>query len=195
MNRFFTVGGFIGTLAFALFVGVAATYLFLGGGGKREEISVTIDEIKQVAKLATIDFHGTVTERVIEGHKWYEWKSAELFVEIHGTVEGLINLQKISMQASADKRSVTITIPPEAVEVSEPNIDATNGLKVTTLRDPNLFHKLTDKQRDEAVRHGLDQLKKKAIDSGIKARTLEEAKTAITHFLAPSGVSAKFITN
>lgn len=182
----------LGALVIGVLLGVLGTLTFTSKAGSTEETIVTIDSIREVAKLATIDYHGSISERVTRGHEWYEWKNAELFVEIHGTVEGLIDLEKITMQSSGEPKSVVIAIPPDAVEIRGPVVDSDQGIKVTTLHDPNVFHKLTDAQRDAAVNHGLAQLKQKAIDSGIKAKTLEEAKQVIRQFLAAAGAEVVF---
>ena len=116
-----------------------------------------------------------------------------MLVEIQGTVEGQIDLEMISMERSGAKdRAVTITIPEDAIVIQDPMVDPKLGIKATTLHDPNVFHHLTDTQRNTALNHGVEHLKQKAVDAGIKAKTLDEAKHVIRLFLARSGVEVTF---
>ena len=88
MNRSVLTLVVIAMIAVALLAGLVGSRLSRSEEKTIEEVVVNIDMIKEVAKLATIDYHSSVTEHVKMGHKWYEWKNAELLVEIHGVVEG-----------------------------------------------------------------------------------------------------------
>lgn len=179
----------------AFLAGVALTVLGhqLLQNKSRENAIVTIEQIKDVAKLATIDYIGYVREPYEAPREWYEWKTAKLFVEINGTVEGLVDLDKITMERSGEKKDVvTIKIPQDAIVIQGPIIDREKGIKITTVSDPNIFHKLTDTQRSDTLNQATARLKQTAIESGIKEKTLAQAKQVITQFLAKSGVEVKF---
>ena len=177
----------------AVLVGFFVSRYLHGGDGKTEVI-VNIDKIKEIAELATVEFYSTVTEHVHEKHAWYEWKSAELLVIVHGSLKGLLDLDKIEMKKSNDNRAVTITIPPDAIIVTDPII-APDGIKLITIRNPNVFHPITDAQRNQAEEKALKDLRDKVLAAGIKEKTLEEAKKVLTNFLASSGIDVKFITD
>ena len=68
MDHQTTVLGALGTFVVGVVLGVFGTLLFTGKDGAAEEASVTIDQIKEIARLATIDYHGSVTEHVTERH-------------------------------------------------------------------------------------------------------------------------------
>jgi len=174
----------------AVLVGFFVSRYLHRGSGTREDVIVDIDKIKEIAQIATIEYHSTVHEHVTSEHAWYEWKNAELLVIVHGTLMGLIDLEKISMKESGDK-AVTITIPRDAVVIKGPIIGP-NDIEVITIANPNVFHKINDAQRKQARDLAITHLIKKVMDAGIEQATLEEAQKVIRHFLDHVGFDVQF---
>lgn len=166
----------------SVLVGFFVNKIVIGGKDKTDVI-VNIDTIKEIAQLATIEYHMTIYEHVTEEHKWYEWKDAEILVILHGVVRGLIDLEKIDMNKSDDNRIITIKIPKDALRITNPEFGP-DDIKVTTISNPNIFHKISDNDRNMAVKKGINDFKNKAIESGIEEKTLDEAKKVISEFLA-----------
>ena len=187
-NAVFVVIVIVAAVLLGLFVG-----RFLTGGSDKTEVFVNIDRIRAIAELATVEMHSTVIEHVHEKHAWYEWKSAELLVIVSGSIRGGLDLDKIEMKKSGDNKRVTITIPSDAITVTNPIIDPKDGIELITISNPNIFHPITDAQRNQAQKKCLADLKSKVIDAGIKEKTLEEAKKVLTNFLAILEVEVEFI--
>ena len=155
--------------------------------GKNEE-SAIVDGIERIGKLVTVEYHMSAHVLKTKGKAWYEWKNAKYFAVASGTVTGSLNIKKASIDVSGDGVNglVTITFPPDALEVSKPYIRP-GDIICRKISDPNIFHKLKDADYDQARDEALESMTRVARENGIEERTMERAEVLLREWLTPMG--------
>lgn len=184
----------IGIIALVVVVAIVAggfVYLLTRDSGKTDVV-VNVENIKNIAQLATVEYHISTYLFREKGKKIYEWLSAKFFVFVKGKVKGSVDLDQAVIEVSPDpkNRMVKITFKKGAVLVSDPEI-APEDIKLITCANPNIFHKISDADRNKAVKDVIALLKKTAIDDGIMNKTKAQAKLILTTFLQPLGYAAQ----
>lgn len=172
---------------------ILATGLIYGltrARGDRTDVIVGIDDIKAVAQLVTVEYHISTFLQRKKGRAWYEWVNSEFIVFLKGVVKGSVDLKLADMNVSGtDGKTVTIKFKKDAVLVSNPEIPP-DGIRFTTVKDPNVFHPITDADRNKAQSDAIKALKEEAIKGGIIEKTALEAKVLLTGFLKQFGYTA-----
>jgi uncharacterized protein YxeA len=184
----------IGIILLVVVVAIVAggfVYLLTRDSGKTDVV-VNVENIKNIAQLATVEYHISTYLFREKGKKIYEWLSAKFFVFVKGKVKGSVDLDQAVIEVSPDpkNRMVKITFKKGAVLVSDPEI-AQDDIKIMTCADPNIFHKISDADRNKAMRDVIALLKKTAIDDGIMDKAATEAKLVLTTFLQSLGYASQ----
>ena len=186
---------YIVSIVVAVILGVLVTlgviYGLSGDKGGKTDVIVAIDDIKEIAQLATVEYHiSTFLDRK-KDRAFYEWLDARFIVFLKGVVKGSVDLNLAEVQLpTAGAKTVSIKFKKGAVVVSKPEIGP-DDIRFITISDPNVFHPINDDDRNRAQADAIAALKKSALDAGIVAQTAKEARVLLTRFLGGLGYTAK----
>jgi hypothetical protein len=170
----------------AALVGVGAMYIYTATVGDTLESKVTVNSIKKIAELATIEYNMSIIEEQTKKKKFLEWKEARFLVLLTGVIKGSVDLNQADVNIDKEAKKVTIAFKKNAVNISNPEIGP-GDIKIITVSDPNVFHKINDADRNKAQAAAIKLLRKAALDKGIVNQTKSQAKTVIENFLAALG--------
>lgn len=169
-----------------------AVFLLKGDGGGKTDVRVTVDSIRNIAELATVEYH--VSSYLVRTKKkaWYEWAAAQFLVFVKGTVKGSVDLDQAAIEVNPDpkNRMVKITFKKGAVRVSDPQIGKGN-VSFQSVKNPNIFHPITEKDYERAQNDLIGIIKEQAIKDGIRSKTAAQAKLVLTTFLQSLGYNAR----
>jgi len=159
-------------------------------GGKTDVI-LAIDDVKEIAQLATVEYPiSTFLDRK-KARQWYEWVDSIYIVFLKGVIKGSVDLNLADVQLpAAGTKTVSIKFKKGAVVVSNPEIGR-DDIRFITVSDPNVLNRISDKDRNKAQGDAIAALRKAATDAGIVEKTAREAKILLTRFLGGLGYTAK----
>ena len=172
-------------------VAVGVLYGLSRDKGGKTDVILAIDDIKEIAQLATVEYHiSTFLDRKKQ-RQWYEWLDARYIVFLKGVVKGSVDLNLADVQLpAAGTKTVSIRFKKGAVIVSNPEIGR-DDIRFITVSDPNVINRISDADRNRAQGDAIAALKKAATDAGIVEKTAREAKILLTKFLGGLGYTAK----
>lgn len=172
-------------------VAVGVLYGLSRDKGGKTDVILAIDDIKEIAQLATVEYHiSTFLDRKKQ-RQWYEWLDARYIVFLKGVVKGSVDLNLADVQLpAAGTKTVSIKFKKGAVIVSNPEIGR-DDIRFITVSDPNVINRISDADRNRAQGDAIAALKKAATDAGIVEKTAREAKILLTKFLGGLGYTAK----
>jgi len=172
-------------------VAVGVLYGLSRDKGGKTDVILAIDDIKEIAQLATVEYHiSTFLDRK-KRRQWYEWLDARYIVFLKGVVKGSVDLNLADVQLpAAGTKTVSIKFKKGAVIVSNPEIGR-DDIRFITVSDPNVINRISDADRNRAQGDAIAALKKAATDAGIVEKTAREAKILLTKFLGGLGYTAK----
>jgi len=182
------------TIIGSVIVGVAAMSLFAKVQNETtSETFVTVDSIKKVAKLATVEYNVSVVEKRtvplnVKVGITLKLKKAKFLVLTSGIVTGSVDLNKAKIDIDKETKKVKIVFNKNAVNVSNAAINK-GYPEFITITDRKLFKRLKDEDFAAGARAANAKLKSTAESDGIVKKTKAEAKTLITNFLASLGYS------
>ncbi|MGE5251078.1 MAG: DUF4230 domain-containing protein [Bacteroidota bacterium] len=182
----------VGVAALVVVIVAGAVFLLAQYRAGKAEVTVTIEEIKQVAQLATVEYTISDAYKWQKPRQWYETKNLELMVLARGKVKGSVDLEKMQLEVSneADEKHVTLIFGPGAILISDPEICPAGCIRTYDMKDVNLFTGLTAEDRNKQLSAAIGCLKQAAIDDGIREKTAAEAKVVLTRFLEHLGYVA-----
>jgi len=172
-------------------VAVGVLYGLSRDKGGKTDVILAIDDIKEIAQLATVEYHiSTFLDRK-KRRQWYEWLDARYIVFLKGVVKGSVDLNLADVQLpAAGTKTVSIKFKKGAVIVSNPEIGR-DDIRFITVSDPNVINRISDADRNRAQGDAIAALKKAATDAGIVEKTAREAKILLTKFLGGLGYTPK----
>jgi len=172
-------------------VAVGVLYGLSRDKGGKTDVILAIDDIKEIAQLATVEYHiSTFLDRK-KRRQWYEWLDARYIVFLKGVVKGSVDLNLADVQLpAAGTKTVSIKFKKGAVIVSNPEIGR-DDIRFITVSDPNVINRISDADRNRAQGDAIAALKKAATDAGIVEKTAREAQILLTKFLGGLGYTAK----
>ena len=185
------IGSIFQMLAVAIVVGAVVFWFARGGGGGSTTV-VTVDQIKKIAQLATIDYHLAVTRYHEKPPVGLEWLPAKLFVTVSGHIKGSVDMKQADIKITNEKndKSVKIVFPKGSVIISNPEIGP-KDISFLTCSDPNPFHPLKDQDYTEAQKEAISAMTVVANDDGIRVKTASEAKVVLGNFLSALGFTSE----
>ena len=172
-------------------VAVGVLYGLSRDKGGKTDVILAIEDIKEIAQLATVEYHiSTFLDRKKQ-RQWYEWLDARFIVFLKGVIKGSVDLNLAEVQLpAAGTKTVSIKFKKGAVIVSNPEIGR-DDIRFITVSDPNVINRISDADRNRAQGDAIAALKKAATDAGIVEKTAREAKILLTKFLGGLGYTAK----
>ena len=171
------------TIVIAAAVGVGAMYVYSTFANDSSQTKVTVNSIKKIAELATIEYNMSVIKEQTKKRKFIEWKDAKFLVLLTGKIKGSVDLNSADVKIDKEKKMVNIKFRQNAVKISNPEIGP-DDIKIITVSDPNILHKLNDKDRNKGQQEAIKLLRKTALDKGIVQQTKNQAKLVLENFLA-----------
>jgi hypothetical protein len=153
----------------------------------RTESHTIVEQIRMIAKLQTVEYHGTNTVK-LQKEDWKGRNTAIYLLE--GTVVATLDLQRMTFQVSdkGPERTVHIQLPPVVVE--DPMVNRFEIIMscASFLTAP----KLADEDRNTLHREALIGLKAAANKFGIRDRAVRQAQDYLTTFLTALGYKVVF---
>lgn len=174
----------------ALIGGGAVYWLTRPGGGGATTAVVSVDAIKQVAQLATVEYYVSQQLYKQKDKSWYEWLQASFIAYVKGIVKGSVDLKETDVTIDHDNRKVRIKFHKGAVLVSNPEIGP-NDIGMITCSDPNILHPINDDDRNKAQNELIATLRNTALRDGIETKTADEAKLVLSNFLQALGYASE----
>ncbi len=153
----------------------------------RTESHTIVEQIRMIAKLQTVEYHGTNTVK-LQKEDWKGRNTAIYLLE--GTVVATLDLQRMTFEVSGagPERTVRIQLPPVVVE--DAMVDRFEIIMscASFLTAP----KLADEDRNALHREALIGLKAAANKFGIRDRAVRQAQDYLTTFLTALGYKVVF---
>lgn len=185
MRKTYVALGMALVIAAAATVGVVAA---ARAAANRRQTRVITNGVERIARLVTVEYHVSAHVLKIKDAAFYERRGGAWFATVSGKVKGSVDLRRAKIdvsRGSGDKR-VRIAFASDAVKVSNPEV-APGVIDCRTIRNPNLFHRVTDEDTNRAQDEALKRMKEAAMEHGIKERTMERAEVFLREFLSPLG--------
>jgi hypothetical protein len=147
-----------------------------------------IEQIRMVAKLQTVEYHGTNTVR-LDKQDW-KGKSSVVYL-LDGAVLATVDLQQMSVEVRGfgERREVLIKLP--AVKVEDPVVRRFEI--VMSCQSFLTAPELSDADRNQLHAQALQGLKIGAQQSGIRDRAAQQAQDYLRTFLIALGYRAIFV--
>ena len=153
----------------------------------RTQSNAIVEQIRMIAKLQTVEYHGTNTVK-LEKEDW-KGRNAAIYL-LEGTVVATVDLQRMTFELSGEgpQRTVRIQLPPVVVE--DPMVNRFEIIMscASFLTAP----KLADEDRNTLHREALIGLKAAANKFGIRDRAVRQAQDYLTTFLTALGYNVVF---
>jgi len=186
---------YIGIAALAALIAAGIVFFAMRGEDGKTDVIVTLEEIKAIAQLSTVEYVVSDILHKEKGRAWYEWKTASFFASAKGKIKGSIDLDKMKFEVSndTDPKRVKVRFESGAVLIGDPEIGK-DDIKIIDCSNPNIFHKINADDHTKAINELISHLKSVAEGHGIRERTASEAKLILTRFLQKLGfeVSIEF---
>jgi hypothetical protein len=173
--------------------GIAVGYWIWGQGPvDKSTVTVNVNEIKNIARIATTEYHISTIVKYEKAKTWIEWEHAMLLVLVNGIITGSVDLEAADIKIinNPNDKRVTILFKKDAVKISNPAIGP-DGIVYTTVKNPNIFSRLNDADRKKAMNNAIAELRKGAIEGGIERNTAIRAKEVLGNFLTSLGYKSE----
>ncbi|MDA8141553.1 MAG: DUF4230 domain-containing protein [Desulfobacteraceae bacterium] len=159
------------------------------------DVRVTVQSIRKIAYLATVEYRlAALMDQTYRSQSLFtKVDSSRMIAYYTGTVKGSVDLDKadITIDNQPEVGRVTIHFKPGSIVVSGVEIiPGEDSYKEITCYTKPLFNPPTDEQRDRLRGDALKIIRQKAIDQGIVAKTMENAKTVLSEFVGAFGLQA-----
>jgi hypothetical protein len=179
------------TVLVVLIIAGAILTIMRNDDGKTD-VTVTVEGIKDIAQLATVEYTISEVVKVTLPKEGYEWQNAQFLVILTGKVSGNIDLDKVKVDITKenDKTIAILDFEKGAILIKNPQVSP-DDLKIITISDPNIFNKIDDDDRNQAFNCASSQMLRAAEDQGIRRKTADEAQIVLTRFLQEMGVEVK----
>jgi hypothetical protein len=174
-------------VAIAAAIGVVGWLALKGSWFQTQTASFPIiEQIKLVAKLQTVEYHGTNTVRK---HKASTFGSNTVIYLLEGKVVASVDLEKmqIDLPGRPDERRVRLKLPEVAVD--DPVV---KRLEVLMSCGTLLAPELSDAERNSIHQEALGRLKLAAEEDGIRAKARKQAEDYLRTFLTALGYTVEF---
>jgi hypothetical protein len=176
------------TLALAV---LAVGWLALRGGlfqsEPRSTSATIIEQVKLVAKLQTVEYHGAATKTYVKPREVIGTTTTVIYL-LEGKVVASVDLQKMQVEViDAKARKVRLTLPP--VEVDNPVV---KRFEILGTCGQLLSPEITDLERNTLHQEMLRSMKIAANLDGIRDKARKQAEDYLRTFLSALGYTAEF---
>ncbi len=160
-------------------------------GDHKEEISlVSVEGIKKIAELATIEYYLSAYEHRREYAKTdpLKWWPKEYMVFVKGNVVGSVDLDKAVVGINQRSKHVNIVFQKDAIKIHFPEIKPGD---IVLLKCQDLFNPIHPKDWESAVKTAQKTILKIAEENDIQSKTANEAAVLLTGYLNSFGYTSK----
>jgi hypothetical protein len=186
-----SLASFLLAVAAATAIVVLGLLLIRGEGGwlgsRTHTSSISIvEQVKLVAKLQTVEYHGTTTVRKNKEHAF--GKSSVLYLA-EGKVVASVDLEQMRIQVleAGPARRIQVKLPE--VVVDDPVI---KRFEILMSCESFVAPELTDDERNSLHREVLGRLKLAAQEDGIRGKARKQAEDYLRTFLTALGYAVEF---
>ncbi len=183
-------------------VAVASTSVTYWLTPKGPEAVVTVQSIRKIAQLATVEYHlSTFLDETFKSSIGIgDVDSSRMIAYYTGAVKGFVDLEKVDLRQIAAKVSdtgeprgrVAIHFGRGSVVVSGVEfVPGTDSMKEEVVWTKTLFNPPSDNQREAMRRTALQAIRDAAIERGIVDKTMENARLVLSEFVAGFGLTAE----
>jgi len=193
----------IGVLIIVTAIVAGGAVYWLSHKRQDEKTMVTVDSIRKVAQLATVEYSlSTLVEKTFRSsYGLGKTDSSTLLALYSGRVRGSVNLEKVQIELKKNdsvaskegdvRRLASIHFPPGSIEVKDVAIDP----DLDHMTERVIWKKLgfkgpTDNQREGVRRKAMKTILKTAIKKGIVEKTKANAEMILSEFLRGFGIEA-----
>lgn len=180
------------------FLAVALVAAGITFGLTRDDSSssfVTVDQIRNVARVSTIEYHVSefLREKLPRG-EWIFKGTVEGAVYMSAVITGSVDIQdvEINLDDSREPPRATITIPKGAVHISDPEV-CPDCVEFIKLNVPITRVAISDTEWTAIEAKALETIKNEALDDGIECRTAARLATVMEAFLEPFGYETEVV--
>lgn len=162
-----------------------------GKDNRKVEVTVTVEEIKEIAQLATVEYTISEVGQMTVPKEWFEWDEAQFLVILAGKISGNIDLDKMNVDIvrNNDKMIANLNFQEGAILIKYPQVGPGN-LRIITIKDPNLLNRINDSHRNQAFNCAFSNMLSAAEQQGIRKKTAAEAQLVLKRFLHSVGIEA-----
>lgn len=189
------------TLISIIVVVVLVVGVLLGGfllwqnflGGHKEETSlVSVEGIKKIAELATIEYYLSAYEEREEYAKTdpLKWWPKGYFVFVKGKVIGSVDLDKAVIEINQKSKHVDINFQEDAIKIHSPEIKPGD---IVHKKCTDLLNPIQPADWTSAVTAATATILKIAEENDIQSKTAKEATVLLTSFLDSLGYTSKVV--
>ncbi len=185
---------FLVALAAATAVVVLGWVVIRGGDGlfksQTSTSSISIaEQIKLVAKLQTVEYHGTTTVRKNKEHAF--GKSSVIYLA-DGKVVASVDLEQMQVGVLDSKTARKVSLVLPEVVVDDPVV---KRFEILMSCESFVAPDLTDAERNALHQEVLGRLQLVAQEDGIKAKARKQAEDYLRTFLGALGYEVEFAWN
>jgi hypothetical protein len=154
----------------------------------RSTSATIIEQIKLVAKLQTVEYHGATTKSYTTAPRAIVGSTTTVIYLLEGKVVAGVDLQKMQIEVTdRQARKVRLTLPE--VEVENPVV---KRFEILGTCGQLLAPDLTDEERNTLHQEMLRSLKIRANLDGIRDKARKQAEDYLRTFLHALGYEAEF---
>lgn len=166
-------------VALLLLVAGGYIYWFLNRPVEEERVyptqAATLKEIRELAELATLDFHEEIAVKDQEGGKW---------IVARMTVEGSVKYDLDSLRIEQNSDTLRLTMPKERFEILESTSpSAYEVIDTWDAQRPVFGRKLTAAEENKVKQRARSRLESTLRKRGYVARARENARSTLTPLL------------
>lgn len=175
-------------ISVAVAVWLALRSDLLGSQTRTSSVSI-VDQIKLVAKLQTVEYHGTTTVRRNKESFRPLSRSTVVYL-LEGKVVASVDLEKMGIEVVDGKPERTVRLKLPEVVVDDPVV---KRFEVLMSCGELLSSDLTDEERNSIHQEVLGKLKLAAQEDGIAAKARKQAEDYLRTFLTALGYRVEFV--
>ena len=176
-------------LVLAIAVLAGALVFFVTRDDKSSSSLVTVDQIRNIARISTVEYHVSEFYRGEVGRG-----SVEGAIYISAVVTGSVDIDRarIEIDSDPDQPRATITIPKGAVHISDPET-CPDCSELVQLNRPILRARISDEEWTALTKEALLIITQRVREAGIECQTAARLDTVLTDFLAAFGVETEVV--
>lgn len=187
MNRLIVnIVALVALIAILFFGGVLAYLKIFKKQDAGASSVVTVESIKKIAQLSTIEYTIQTIESVKKEKQWFVLFDTKFSVVLKGKVKGSIDLKKMKTEVDQKNKTVNIIFAKGSIVVSNPEIGK-DDIHLRKCIEPWVFNKIDEKDWEEAHKAAIAKIREIALEDGIELKTAKEAQTILTGFIQSFG--------
>jgi hypothetical protein len=177
----------VSLLAVAL-LAAGVTFLVVRDGNPSSS-RVTVDQIRSIARVSTVEYHISEFYRGEVGRG-----SVEGAIYISAVVTGSVDIDEatIEIDSESEPTRATITIPRGSVHIGDPET-CPDCSELVQLNRPFLRARISDEEWTALTREALVIINQKVREAGIECQTAARLETVLADFLGAFDIESEVV--